>query len=212
MTCRGVLIAFEGGEGAGKSTQARLLADAIDAELTREPGGTDLGDRIREWLLHPDAHDEGRSLDPRTELMLMLAARAQHVSERIGPVLESGRDVVVDRFSASTLAYQGYGRGLPIEEVRRACSLASGDLWPDLNILLDVAPAIGAGRAAPCSLPDRIEAEGEGFHERVALGFRALAAADSDRWVVIDASLDVGAVARAVREAVSTLRRRGGPR
>lgn len=160
------------------------------------------------WLLHRDGEDEGRTLDPRTELMLMLAARAQHVSERIAPVLETGRDVVVDRYSASTLAYQGYGRGLPLEEVRRACALAAGGLWPDLNILLDVVPATGSGRAAPCSRPDRIEAESEEFHERVARGFRALAAAEGDRWVVIGATLDVETVARAAREAVDALRRR----
>ncbi|MHB1508786.1 MAG: dTMP kinase [Acidimicrobiales bacterium] len=208
MTCRGLFVAFEGGEGAGKSTQSRLLAESLDAELTREPGGTDLGDRIRAWLLHRDGEDEGTTLDPRTELMLMLAARAQHVSERIAPVLETGRDVVVDRYSASTLAYQGYGRGLPLEEVRRACALAAGGLWPDLNILLDIAPATGSGRAAPCSRPDRIEAESGAFHERVARGFRALAAAEGDRWVVIDATLDVETVARAAREAVDALRRR----
>ncbi len=178
----GRLIAIEGGEGAGKSTQAALLAQAIDADLTREPGGTQLGEEIRAMLLDPG----NRELSDRTELMLMLAARAQHLSERIEPVLGSGRHVVVDRFSGSTLAYQGYGRGLPLEEIRAAIEVATNGRWPDLNVLVDVSVDTGAGRRG--GGPDRIEAETTAFHERVRAGFRAEAEADPDHWVVVDGS------------------------
>src|SRR5580700_8706439 len=116
------MIAFEGGEGAGKSTQAERLAAALGAELTREPGGTAIGERIRTLLLDPET-GTGSEIDARAELMLALAARAQHVSERVRPLLKSGRDVVLDRYSGSTLAYQGYGRGLPVDEIRQACDL-----------------------------------------------------------------------------------------
>ncbi|MGO8875739.1 MAG: dTMP kinase [Acidimicrobiales bacterium] len=206
MSGRGRLIAFEGGEGAGKSTQARRLATALGAELTREPGGTALGDRIRQWLLHPESTAEGTLIDARTELMLLLAARAQHVAERIRPALEAGRDVVVDRFSGSTLAYQGFGRGLPLVAVKAACDLATGELWPDLTVLLDVPLALGSARRAEGgSPPDRIESELEGFHARVAAGFRQLASDDPRHWVVVDGSGPVDEVARLVRGAVDGL-------
>ncbi|MFZ0171605.1 MAG: dTMP kinase [Acidimicrobiales bacterium] len=203
MTRRGRLIAFEGGEGAGKSTQASRLAASLDAELTREPGGSHLGERIRQLLLDP-AGEPAAAIDPRAELMLVLAARAQHVAQRIRPALESGRDVVVDRFSGSTLAYQGYGRGLPLAAVRQACDVATGDLWPDLTILLEVPLSVGAARRAGGSAPDRIESEQGGFHRKVSEGFRALAAADPQGWVVIDGSGEVEAVASLVRQAVES--------
>ncbi|HKH87535.1 MAG TPA: dTMP kinase [Acidimicrobiales bacterium] len=203
MTTRGRLIALEGGEGAGKSTQASRLAAAIGAQITREPGGSRLGERVRQLLLDPEASEAAGRIDPRAELMLMLAARAQHVSELIRPHLESGRDVVVDRYSGSTLAYQGYGRGLPIEEVRHACDLATGGLWPDLTLLLDVPVEVGAGRKARAGgEPDRIEAERDGFHMRVRDGFLVEAAADPDRWVVIDGTLEPSEVEKLVRAAV----------
>jgi dTMP kinase len=203
VVTHGRLIAFEGGDGAGKTTQAQRLAESLGAELTREPGGSELGERIRQLLLGPQTGDSGSVLGPRTELMLMLAARAQHVAERIRPALEAGRDVVVDRFSGSTLAYQGYGRGLPLSDVRRACDLATGELWPDLTILLDLPLGVAlARRAGDGSAPDRIEAELGGFHRRVADGYRSLAAEDPAHWVVIDGSGEPDEVASLVREAV----------
>jgi dTMP kinase len=194
---RGLLIAVEGGEGAGKSTQAARLATSIGGIATREPGGTKLGEQVRGLLLDP-AHGE---VDPRAELMLMLAARAQHVAERIEPALVAGTHVVVDRFSASTLAYQGYGRGLPLDEVRQACDLATGGLWPDITILLDVDVATGAERRRH-ERPDRIESADEGFHERVRDGFLALAAAGPETWLVLDGSRRPGEVAAAALAAV----------
>ena len=199
----GRMIAFEGGEGAGKSTQAARLAATIGAELTREPGGSTVGERIRRLLLDPETETGGAAIGARTELMLALAARAQHVSERIRPALEAGVDVVVDRFSASTLAYQGYGRGLPVSEIRRACDLATGGLWPDLTILLHVPIEMGAARRAGAgSKPDRFESQGGAFHERVAEGFLALAADEPGRWTVIDGTGDEDEVATLVLEAV----------
>ena len=180
---RGRLIAFEGGEGIGKSTQAERLAAHLDAVLTREPGGTGVGERVRELLL--DRRVEG--LDPRAEALLMAAARAQHVASVIVPALEAGRDVVTDRYSHSSLAYQGYGRGLDLAELRDLSTWATADLWPDLVVLLDV--PIGeatARRERVGHAPDRLEAEDAAFHRRVVEGFRAMAAAEPERWLVID--------------------------
>jgi dTMP kinase len=204
METPGRLIAFEGGDGAGKTTQAERLSVALGAELTREPGGTVLGERIRRLLLDPEADAAGDStIGARTELMLALAARAQHVSERIRPALDAGRDVVVDRFSASTLAYQGYGRGLPVGEVRLACDLATGGLWPDLTLLLQIPIDLGnARRAGAGSKPDRFESERGAFHGRVAEGFLELAAEEPSSWIVIDGSGDVDDVAQLVLDAV----------
>jgi dTMP kinase len=138
--------------------------------------------------------------------MLMLAARAQHVTERIRPALESGRDVVVDRYSGSTLAYQGYGRGLPLAAVKEACDLATSDLWPDLSVLLDIPVNLGAARRAGAGgAPDRIESERQEFHERVTDGFRRLAADDPEHWVVIDGMGAPDEVAALVRHAVDSM-------
>ena len=204
MGTRGRLIAIEGGEGVGKSTQAALLASAIGAEASREPGGSPIAERIRDLLLD-------RSLGvlaPRAELYLMLAARAEHLSSLIEPALAAGRHVVVDRFAGSTLAYQGYGRGLPVEEVRRACGLASGGRWPDLSVLLDIPREVAERRRAaqqaqlPCVSPDRIEAEEPEFHRRVNEGFREIAADDTEHWVVLDGSASASEVAAEVLGAV----------
>lgn len=188
-------IAFEGGEGSGKSTQARLLADRLDAVLTREPGGTPVGTRIREILL--DASSAG--LDDRAEALLMAADRAQHVAQVVRPALAAGRDVVSDRSAYSSLAYQGHGRGLGVEEVRQVCAWATAGAWPDIAILLDVPADVRADRMK--DPPDRLEAAGASFHERVAAGFRALAAEDPARWVVVDGSGPVDEVASRVGAA-----------
>ena len=191
----GRLIAFEGGEACGKSTQAARLASALGAVLTREPGGTAAGERVREILLHaPDV--EG--LDVRAETLLMLAARAQHVAEVIAPALAGGRDVVTDRFTGSTLAYQGHGRGLDIDQLQPLCSWAARDVAPDVTVLLEVPADTALARRGA---PDRFEAESADFHERVAEGYRALASADPT-WVVVDGSGTVDEVEARVREAV----------
>ncbi|MGH9075663.1 MAG: dTMP kinase, partial [Acidimicrobiales bacterium] len=176
---RGRLVALEGGEASGKSTQAALLAQALGAVLTREPGGTALGERVRDLLLDPG----GPPLDPRAEALLMLADRAQHVATVVAPALAAGRWVVTDRYTGSTLAYQGHGRGLVVEELGRLAAWATGGLSADLTVLLDVAP--GVARRRRDGPPDRLEGEGGGFHTRVLTGYRALAAGDPAGWAVV---------------------------
>ncbi len=187
---------FEGGEACGKSTQAALLADRLGAVLTREPGGTVLGERLRAVLLDPATGD----LDARTELLLMLAARAEHVARVIDPALTAGRDVVCDRFSASSIAYQAHGRGLDPDDVAHLSRWASAGLEPDLTVLLTVDDVTRAARLGGDR--DRLEAAGGAFHARVDEGFRALAAADPRRWVVLDGRRPVDQVADAVNDAV----------
>jgi len=191
-------IVFEGGEACGKSTQARLLAERLGAVLTREPGGTPVGARIRAIVLDPAL---AAPLHPRAEALLMAADRAQHVTEVIRPALAAGRDVVSDRFAGSTLAYQGYARGLPIDELSRLSAWAADDLEPDLVILLDVPAPVAAARMG--GSPDRMEAAGDDFHRRVADGYRALAAAQPGRWAVVDGSGTVEDVATRVAGAVA---------
>jgi dTMP kinase len=183
------LIVFEGGEGSGKSTQAARLATRLGAVLTREPGGTDIGRRIRSLVLDVAV---GTGLDVRAEALLMAADRAQHVAEVIRPALARGVDVVSDRFTGSTLAYQGFARGLPVSELAELSSWATGGLEPDLVILLDVPASVAALRMKPEA--DRMEAAGDDFHRRVAEGYRALAAGDPKRWRVVDGSGDVDEV------------------
>lgn len=195
---RGVFVAFEGGEACGKSTQAALLASRLDAVLTREPGGTPLGEEIRSLLLHVD-----HAVDPRAEALLMAAARAQHVHEVIEPALSAGRHVVTDRFTASSLAYQGYGRGLPLDDVASLSRVATGGLEPDVYVLLDLAPDVAAARRSRAH--DRMEAAGDDFHRRVRDGFLALAAAAPDRWLVLDGSGSVDDVAAAVLSHVTAM-------
>ncbi|MCB9371750.1 MAG: dTMP kinase [Microthrixaceae bacterium] len=192
-----MLIAFEGGEGTGKSTQAARLADRLGAVLTREPGGTAIGRRIRSLVLDP-ANDE---LTDRAEALLMAADRAQHVAELIRPALDAGRVVVSDRFAGSSLAYQSYGRGLPLDEVEQLSRWATDGVWPEVVVLLDVPEAVAEARLGADR--DRMEGAGDGFHERVAAGFRALAAADPDRWVVVDGTGPVDEVAERVWNAVA---------
>jgi dTMP kinase len=189
-------IAFEGGEGCGKSTQARLLADALDAVLTREPGGTAIGRTLRELALSTAT----TGLDPRAEALVMAADRAQHVAEVVQPALAAGRHVVTDRFAGSSIAYQAYGRGLPVEEVRRLSEWATHGRWPDLVVLLVVPPAVAEERLDRDL--DRMEAAGAEFHARVLDGFLRQAEADPAAWAVIDGSAPIDAVHAAVRAAV----------
>lgn len=194
---RGRLIALEGGEASGKSTQARALAASLGAMLTHEPGGTEIGRRIRAVVLAADLGD----FEPRAEALLMLADRAQHVAEVVEPALARGVDVVTDRFTGSSLAYQGFGRGLDLEEIRGLSTWAAGGLEPDLVVLLDVPPEVAAGRRA--SAGDRMEAADATFHARVAEGYRALAAADTGRWVVVDGTGTADEVGVRVAKLVS---------
>ncbi|MDP9453889.1 MAG: dTMP kinase [Actinomycetota bacterium] len=193
---RGRLVVLEGGEACGKSTQAGLLAPRLGAVLTREPGGTEIGERLRDLVLDPAS----AVLDARTEALLMAAARAQHVAEVVRPALAAGRDVVSDRFVGSSLAYQGYGRGLPVGDVAALSRFATAGVDPDVVVLLDLAPTQALARRDP--RPDRLEAAGADFHRRVAEGFAALAEVDA-RWVVVDAAGEPDAVAERVWAAVS---------
>lgn len=174
----GVFIAIEGPEGAGKSTQVGLLEDWLRARgrdplVTREPGGTPVAEEVRQILLGSDR------LAARTELLLVLASRSTLVDAVIRPALEAGRVVVTDRFHLSTLAYQGHGRGLPLDDVVRMNRFATGGLEPDLTVLLDVDPELGASRrTGRDGGPDRIERAGSSFHRRVLEGYRELAAND----------------------------------
>lgn len=192
---RGRLIVFEGGEASGKSTQAAHLAAHLGAVLTREPGGTDIGKRIRELVLDPGAP----AIAPSTEALLMAADRAQHVAEVIEPALAAGTDVVTDRYMPSTLAYQGFGRGMDIAELRRLSVEFAGAVEPDLVVLLDVPTSVAAERLQG---RDRMEAAGDDFHARVADGYRALADAEPHRWIVVDGSGSVDEVGARVRDAV----------
>ena len=175
----GLFVAVEGPEGAGKTTQVKLLADwlrdrGLDPLLTREPGGTAVAEEVRTVLLESDR------LTARTELLLMLAARSALVEDVIRPALEAGRVVVTDRFHLSTLAYQGYGRELPFNEVMALNQFATDGLVPDLTVLLDVDPEVGAARrSSRGGGPDRIERAGEAFHRRVAEAYRTLATEDA---------------------------------
>ena len=197
---RGRFVAFEGGEASGKSTQAVGLAAVWGAVLTREPGGTQLGKHIRQLVLDPAA---GEEVDFRAEALLLAADRAQHVSTIIRPALESGRDVVTDRYAGSSLAYQGYGRGLDVADIRWLSNWASAGLWPDLVILLDLPAGVAWERLVASGVsPDRLEAAGEEFHKRVADGFRALAAECPESWRVVDGSGSADEVAERVMEVV----------
>jgi dTMP kinase len=196
---RGRLIALEGIDGCGKSTQARLLADRLDAVVTFEPGATPLGAALRTLLLDRD----GSPVANRTEALLMAADRAQHVADVIGPALAAGRWVVSDRFSASTFAYQGFGRGLDRDELEALVGWATGGLHPDLTVLFDLPVEVAATRRRDVpGAADRMEAEGLAFQRRVAEGYRTLATEQPERWRVVDATGPVPAVAAAVWDAV----------
>jgi dTMP kinase len=190
-------IAFEGAEGCGKSTHAARLAAELGALLTRETGGTAIGARIRAILHDTSVTD----LADRAEALLTAADRAQHLQELVRPALAAGRHVVSDRTVYSTLAYQGYGRGLDVDELRHINGWAIDGQWPHLVLLLEVDPAVQAGRMHGREL-DRFERESDDFHERVRNGFARMAADDPDHWVVIDASAGIDEVYASIRAAV----------
>jgi dTMP kinase len=196
-------ITIEGVEGAGKSTQAARLADALRRDgrnvvLTREPGGTELGRTLRRLLLDEPVIEPAAE----TELLLYLADRAEHVRRLIGPALERGAVVIADRFSDSTIAYQAYGRGLPEEEVRRLDRFARGAIQPDLTFVLDLPAAEGLARAREARSADRLERESLEFHERVRTGFAAIAAAEPGRVVLLDGRRAVDDLGRVIAARV----------
>jgi dTMP kinase len=196
----GLFVTFEGIEGSGKSTHVRLLARALrdagrEVVETREPGGTALGQALRNLLLAPSR----TPLEPMAELLLYCADRTQHVAEVIRPALAAGRIVLCDRFSDSTIAYQGYGRGLDLAAVRAFDARARGGLEPDLTFLLDCPPDVGLARVHKRSTADRFEQEALAFHEAVRGGFHALAAAAPVRYRVIDSTPPAAEVGERVR-------------
>lgn len=192
----GLFITLEGGDGAGKTTQAELLGGwlaerGFEVVRTREPGGTPLGSALRQLLLHGEAAGI-TDVAPRAEALLYAADRAQHVAEVVRPALERGAAVVQDRYVDSSLAYQGAGRPLDPVEIRNLSEWATGGLWPHLTVLLDVSPELAAERrAAAGDTADRLESEAAEFHRRVREGFLALAGAEPDRFLVLDAARPV---------------------
>jgi dTMP kinase len=199
----GIFITLEGGEGAGKTTQAQLLHQRLErlghqVVLTREPGGTRLGEKLRDIVFRPGP-------EPEAELLLILAARAQLVAEVIRPALKRGDIVICDRYSDSTLAYQGYGRQLNLKAVEAANDLATGGLWPDLSVLLELPVDVGLARKAGGSEWDSIGQESREFHERVHAGFRELAAREPERWLVVDATASPEEVGKRIWERVERL-------
>ncbi|MDP6353401.1 MAG: dTMP kinase [Alphaproteobacteria bacterium] len=201
---QGRLITFEGGEGAGKSTQTRRLVDwlaarGIDAVATREPGGAPGAERIRALLIE-GAPDQW---DARAEALLHFAARRAHLVETVWPALERGTWVVSDRFADSTMAYQGYGMGLDREMIVRLYDLTVGDFAPDLTLILDLPVAEGLARAAARGGADRYERMGSDFHERLRAGYLDIARRTPERCLVIDATGIADAVAQSVHQAVA---------
>lgn len=198
----GLFVAFEGGEGSGKSTQIALLAAALRADgrkviVTHEPGATPVGVQIRDLLLH---HAE--PLAARAEALLFAADRAHHVDTVIRPALAAGAVVLTDRYVDSSLAYQGLGRGLPLNEVRQLSTWATGGLLPALTVLLDVPASVGLNRAGGRSAADKLERESLDFHERVRSAYLEQAASDPSRYLVVDATAAPDDIAKIITEAL----------
>ena len=199
-----MFITFEGPDGSGKSTQLKMLAAALREEereivTTREPGGTEIGDQIRAVIMNM----KNKAMDPRTELLLFNASRAQLVEELIRPSLAAGKVILCDRYADSTMAYQGYGHGLDKDELRRLLNFATGGLKPDLTLLFDISAEAGLKRRLSNHDEwNRMDDYALQFHERVRGGFLELAAADPERWVVIDADRDPGVIHAEVLDIV----------
>ncbi|MBT0993253.1 dTMP kinase [Cellulomonas sp. DKR-3] len=205
----GLFVSFEGGDGAGKTTQTRLLAEWLRAHgrevvLTREPGGTELGRTLRAAVLH------GEHVDARTEALLYATDRAHHVASLVRPALERGAVVVTDRYLDSSVAYQGSGRDLGADEVERLSLWATGGLLPAVTVLLDLDPDVG--RARLTGDPDRLESEGGDFHRRTRLAFLDRAAAQPGRWLVLDATAPAEEIAAAVQARVTAVLSAGAAR
>ena len=205
---RGLFLSFEGGEGSGKSLQARGLADALaergrEVVLTREPGGTAAGERIRDILLHA----REIPLSPEAQVLLFSSARAQLVREVIHPALEAGKIVIADRFCDSTVVYQGHAHGVSLQAIREVTALAVGTLVPDRTFLLDLPVEVGLARSgwAAEARWDRFEADATDFHVRVRDAYLRLAAAEPRRFVVIAADRDEAVIAKDIRREVDAL-------
>lgn len=210
----GIFVVFEGGEGAGKSTQIQHLASLLrlqgrDVLVTREPGATEVGARIRRMVLETHASPSGplgaTALAPRAEALLYAADRAHHVSTVVRPALARGAVVISDRYVDSSLAYQGAGRSLAVDEISWLSAWATGGLKPHLVILMDIDPKVGLARAGMRGLPDRLEQESIDFHERVRLGFQELAAKEPSRYLVLDATRDEKELAEEIAAKVAAL-------
>ncbi len=204
-----LFITLEGGEGAGKSTQAAAISERLEATgvrvvRTREPGGTPLGERLREIALDLSSGGDV-ALDCLTETRLFVAARAELVASVIAPALEAGAIVVCDRFSDSTLAYQGFGRGVNLETIERLNADAARGLRPDVTVLVDLPVEEGLSRTGAAGQADRFGREEEAFHERVRSGYRSLAAREPERWLVVDASQPPDAVTDTIWRRVEAL-------
>lgn len=202
---KGLFISFEGIEGTGKTTQAKLLAERLASEgrkvvLTHEPGGTSIGKKIREVLLLPE-HD---SMSHITELLLYNADRAQHLAEKVLPAIKRGEIVITDRYTDSTVAYQGYGRGIDLELLMSIDRIATGGFMPDLTILFDLDVEIGLGRNRGANKVDRLELESIEFHKRVRDGFLKIAADEPERISLVDASRPPEAVRERVWEIINS--------
>ena len=209
----GLFIAFEGGEGAGKSTQAGMLHETLqergyNTALLREPGSTELGDYLRQYLI------SGRPVSPMAELLLFEAARAQLMTDRVEPLLADGAVIIADRFAGSTVAYQGYGRGIELDRIKWLNNFATGQRYPNLTILLDVDPLVGLERANSRLLqlalpfgdaPDRFEDEDMAFHDNVRRGFLKQCEASPSSWLLCDGSRTIHDVAAVVWSAVCSL-------
>ena len=206
MTSPGLFITLEGGDGSGKTTQASLLRDWLESEghivvRTREPGGTEVGVLIRDIVLHHRGE-----VSPRAEALLYAADRAHHIATVVRPALARGEVVIQDRYLDSSVAYQGAGRVLGRDEIRDLSLWATGGLLPDLTVLLDLDPEAARARLDAADKPfDRLEAERDEFHARVRAEYLALAAAEPERFLVLDASLPAGEIAEAVRARVTAL-------
>jgi dTMP kinase len=198
MPARGRFLALEGIDGCGKSTQARSLADTLGALLTHEPGATPIGQALRRILLDPDEPAPA----PRTEALLMAADRAEHVAAVVEPALAAGTWVVSDRYSGSTIAYQGYGRGLPTDELAAVVAFATAGLVADLSILVDVEVEVAAARLSAAGDGDRLERLGADFASRVREGFLTQAVADPEHWVVVDGTENAPALTAHIVAAV----------
>ncbi len=210
---KGLFVTLEGGEGVGKSVQADALRERLQAgghsvAVTREPGGTPLGERLRSVLL--DLSSERLQIDSLTETLLFMAARAELVVTVIQPALARGDIVVCDRFADSTRAYQGYGRGIDLALIDKLNAAATGGLEPDLVVLLDLAPADGLARRPAAENDDRFGREDVAFHERVREGYRALAGHASQRWLVIDASQPRESITDMIYQRIEQLLRERG--
>ncbi len=199
---KGIFITFEGIEGSGKTTQVKLLAEKLQEQgfrvlKTFEPGDTQAGEKIRDLLLSPSIN-----INPTTELLLYFSDRVQHIEEKIRPAINQGFIVICDRFADSTIAYQGYGRGLSIELIKELNNILLNNFKPDLTILLDLPAEIGLSRNQKINKRDRFEMEDIAFHDKVRRGYLKIVNSEPERFVVLDATEDIAEISQKIYEIV----------